>query len=503
MDETPFNGALALQVAVHEGLIDTLIPLLYLDAVDINEPLSTERGALTPLMIACNGGHASIVRILLNRGADVSATADHGVNALHLSVLDGNLETVTLLVEAGADLNAVISGIGHEGATPLHLATNNGHLEVMEALLKAGADSESKDGRGHTPLLRAAQNGQVEVVTALIAAGADLEATSPEGHTPLHLAAWIGRSAVLRALIDAGANFDTRLPSGETPLYSCAASSRGLDMVRMLLDVKANPLLTKTHSDGGAPFTPLEAAATRGHVQIVGELIQRVGIEGCGGACGGGEALRCAAEEAHVGVMAMLTDAGVTDTRGALATAAECGAEAAIRFLLQQQERKSADGVAAYVNTGNPARETPLLCAVCYSRFSPRVVRLLVEAGADTTSAFGVTNDLQWDFVQSDETPLDFTARILREKKFAGEDVTEEDLYGLEGIRRLLLRVEAVHAVSFLWPVDAPSVIGTTEEGTSRKVAPSPPLRMMLPILRRRARRPRVLLAALFRSVIW
>lgn len=47
--------------------------------------------------------------------------------------------------------------------------------------------------------------------------------------------------------------------------------------------------------------------------------------------------------------------------------------------------------------------------------------------------------------------------RSLREKTLLGENATKEQLNGLEGIRRLLLRVEAVHATSWLWQSDVPS----------------------------------------------
>lgn len=75
---------------------------------------------------------------------------------------------------------------------------------------------------------------------------------------------------------------------------------------------------------------------------------------------------------------------------------------------------------------------------------------------------------------------------------------TEEQLYRLEDILRLLLRVEALHAVSWLWPVDTRSMVGTAEDAR-RKDATSTPLGKMLPLLRRRAQRPRVLLGALWR----
>lgn len=72
--------------------------------------------------------------------------------------------------------------------------------------------------------------------------------------------------------------------------------------------------------------------------------------------------------------------------------------------------------------------------------------------------------------------------------KFVASDqpATEEYLHRLEAIRRLLLRVEAVHAVSWLWPSDAPFVGRAAGNGPE---PPSPPLRLMLlPILRRRTK---------------
>jgi len=192
--------------------------------------------------------------------------------------------------------------------------------------------------------------------------------------------------------------------------------------------------------------------------------------------------------------MTVLTDAGVVDDGTSLMTATAHGREASMKFLLQQRKGDEA----ACVNYRDSLGETPLVCAtglLGYSSPSPRIVRLLVNSGADTSSAVLVTNTE--GEVEFNGTPLTCATSALREKKIAGKDATEEQLYRLEGIRRLLLQVEAVHAVSFLWPVDIPSMIGTAvAEGTSRKVVTSTPLRMMMPILRRRAQRPRMLLAA-------
>lgn len=142
--------------------------------------------------------------------------------------------------------------------------------------------------------------------------------------------------------------------------------------------------------------------------------------------------------------MAMIViDAGVTGTGEALTVAARVGNETAVKLLLQRWEQGTVDG-AAYVNIRGRVGGTPLLCAVDACRCSPGVVRLLVDARADTISVVRVTNSPVGG-VASDETPLNITNRSLRAKKVGGKDPTEEQLHGQEGIPRLLVRVEAVH----------------------------------------------------------
>ncbi len=186
--------------------------------------------------------------------------------------------------------------------------------------------------------------------------------------------------------------------------------------------------------------------------------MQQLGIDGCGGESGGVNALRLAAANKQVEILALLTEAGVVDDGSALAYGVAHGGEPSVKFLLQQR----IDGRDAYTNK-NIGGSKPLLFAFLggYSSQSPRIVRLLVDAGADTTSALRITN-ADGEVVFND-TPLSLASRLLREKDMHGkddtEDAAEEQLHGLVGIHRLLLRVEAAHAVSFLWPVDNPAVV--------------------------------------------
>lgn len=242
-------------------------------------------------------------------------------------------------------------------------------------------------------------------------------------------------------------------------------------------------------------LAPLDVAAAGGHSEVVRELIQQFGIEGCGGASRGVDALSRAAQEQYMDIMAMLVEAGVVDTSTALFIAVRHGGESSVKFLLQQQQHKGETAKAAYLNARAQFGATPLLCSIEaeVSSCSPRVVRLLIDAGADVRHSVRI-KDVMGRVVFND-TPLVFTTRRIHEKKTGLKEATLEQVHGLEGIRRLLLRVEAVYAVSWLWPSAAAPSIGHIAEGKSG----AKPTGTVLPVLVQRTRRRSVLLAPLLR----
>lgn len=123
-----------------------------------------------------------------------------------------------------------------------------------------------------------------------------------------------------------------------------------------------------------------------------------------------------------------------------------------------------------------------------------------MDAGADTTTAVRVMAADGSGRVVFHGTPLAFTCSLLAGKVLKQKDATESQLHSLEATRRLLVRVEAAHAVSSLWASDPPSTTHSATEGSDGATRPTP-LISMLPILRRRARSPGVLVAALLRWV--
>ena len=130
---------------------------------------------------------------------------------------------------------------------------------------------------------------------------------------------------------------------------------------------------------------------------------------------------------------------------------------------------------------------------------SLRIVRLLVDAGTDTESAGQARGDVIFD-----ETPLGLASHCLREKEIGPGEIQATRTQLHTAIRRLLLLIDAVHAVSWLWSSDASSTTHPVQaDGSSRTTTASTTLTAMLPTVRRRGRRPRVLLASLFRWAQW
>lgn len=389
-----------------------------------------------------------------------------------------------------------IDGGDPRGFMPLMCAAFAGHASVCRILVNKGANVFIKEDQGATALFFSVQQGHLEVTKLLVQAGSELELRTKLGYTPLHKAAVKGHTEEARVLVGAGANSNCRGPSETTPLWAAAFQGHK-DVVTLLLRANANPLLGSERA-GEFASLPLDVAAQNRHTDVVIDLIQQVGIEGCGGVSGGINALCMAAKNGHVGIMVILTDAGVVDTGEALCVAAESALEESVKFLLQKQQQKgwASPARGGYVNATVTGR-TPLGCSI--DACSPRVARCMLDAGADTT--WRVLHSTKVRF-KSDETPLAYTVDFMRELTDEGKDANEEKLHKLEAIRRMLLQVDAVHAVSWLWLTNASSVGADGAERTRRTkttLAAGTPLTPTLPILRWRAGRRGVLLAALWR----
>ena len=232
---------------------------------------------------------AAVVKHCLDMGADVNARDGDEATPLHLASQFGTPGQIKVLVEAGADIQAMAyaweSGGAYEGRsdwTPLHVAAVLGTPANVKALIDTGANPtrdvlEWAAARG-TPAnlkalvdagvdldggLHAAIYGDPDNASVLLEAGADIGARDRNGWTPLHLAAsWDGDGDRVQALVAAGAELEAQGQRGWTPLHLAASmrydglSSGNPAALAALLRLGAN---TEALDDEGQ--TPLHLAA--------------------------------------------------------------------------------------------------------------------------------------------------------------------------------------------------------------------------------------------------
>ena len=236
----------------------------------------TKPGSPPPLILATKRGDTTVMRLLLDAGADVNGQDVNGWSALRwvrhtpsrgrdearVRQLAGILEAAGATDEAGlradalfaAVLNKDIAGVSaalaaganpnsrdDRGVPPLIYATGGGVPEIVAALVEAGAAVNASPEHDTTPLISAIQGGNIEVVRILLAAGANVDQADRLRMTPVGAASSWNRTEITSLLLASSATIDpSALPT--------AALNRNVEQVRMLLARKVDPNANKGHA---------------------------------------------------------------------------------------------------------------------------------------------------------------------------------------------------------------------------------------------------------------
>lgn len=293
------GAKVSLVATVSLGTVEQVEARLKEDPSKVNEPApKTESDdPVTPLQMAISRGEAALVKLLLEHGADVNAMR-HGQTALTSAVHNGRKDLVEMLLAAGADLEKFGLGQG----SPLYWAASHKNLELAKLLLDRGADPNA-DGGGP---LRAAASVQLnkpedaavavlelllsrgakvagdpakdrsppifwaqpKVAEVLLKHGAKLDAFNEQGETPLHTAAALRHDGTIKVLLAHKADVNVRGKSGQTPLHTAFKIVPSPQVVEVLLAAGADP---NAADDQGR--TPLHSAAEKANADVVSQLL--------------------------------------------------------------------------------------------------------------------------------------------------------------------------------------------------------------------------------------
>jgi ankyrin repeat protein len=180
------------------------VKYLLAQGADVNAQQKNWAGAsFAPLYVASGDGSIEIVRMLLDKGADVNTKNIYERTALMEACAKGKKDVVLALLNKGA----VVNMTSYEKTTPLMDAiTGEGGdaaADIVKALLDKGADANyAKDG--WTCLMYAAAQGKTEIVKLLLAKGVDVNKVK-DGNSALSLASSRGYDEIARLLKAAGA----------------------------------------------------------------------------------------------------------------------------------------------------------------------------------------------------------------------------------------------------------------------------------------------------------
>jgi ankyrin repeat protein len=245
-----------------------------------------------------------------------------GQTPLLLAAAYGSNAAIKLLVDGGADVKAA----SNSGLTALHVAWRD--EAAVRLLLERGADVHARTQTASSPLLIAASaSGTASVAGLLLEKGADPNAADSRGVTPLIAAATVGNTELAKLLLKRGANANAFAPGiGQktaTPLMG-AAFNGDVELARLLLAQKVDINVKSPDRDGTVRNGPV----------IFGDLT----------------ALHFATGVASADIVKMLLDVG------------------------------------AMVDPRDARGATPLVWAIATDRPDVRVIRLLLDKGADPSA---------------------------------------------------------------------------------------------------------------------
>ncbi|KAJ8133100.1 hypothetical protein O1611_g522 [Lasiodiplodia mahajangana] len=277
----------------HGEVVDALLQIGSFQAGTMSAPQNlppdwkyTPTGPYTPLSLAAEAGHETLVRILLNGGVSPNTLDPEGYSPVYRAVSKGHKRVVEILLNSGANTDS------RYGPTPLRYAVCCSSIELVKLLLDRGARVDERDNNGRTPLSLAAEWDHEKITELLLD---QIDRQDENGGTNLFWAAAYAKRKIAELLLNRGALIDRTDENGETPLFWAAACA-GRKIAELLLNrgaqidwkdengetplfwaIKQSPKRVDPFLDQGRQYemTPVSQASKRRNSEVIELLLAR------------------------------------------------------------------------------------------------------------------------------------------------------------------------------------------------------------------------------------
>lgn len=275
--------------------------------VDLNDE---KEFGYVPLHIAVQENNMELVKLFLEKGADINAVDGWKQNCLFKTY---NIEMVKYLIEHGANVNQIdIHGVipllnvtwyydlaklyiekganiyheDEEGDSILFYALMNDNYDLVEYLIKVKKiNIRNKNNKGYNPIIWycAAGGGNIKIANLIIRAGVDVNDSNEDGvnaiiasilNTRCNRKVFKKRTydilkniSFLKYIVKQGIDINHKDNYGNTSLHYAIKLSREKEIIKLLLDYGADVNIKNKHGE-----TPLDIALEKGDKDIVNLL---------------------------------------------------------------------------------------------------------------------------------------------------------------------------------------------------------------------------------------
>ncbi len=220
------------------------------DGIPIDQ---TDGSGWTPLIHALDAGQNEVARYLVEKGANVTVRAGSDF-VLNFAVRSASPEVIRLLLDRGAEIEAVFSNESGYTQSPVSLALIHGNLEALQEFARRGVNLRTWQNRSREDdaASLATMHRNIDCLRYLLEHGVNPNRASPSGNYLITGAALEGYADIVELLLQRGAdpnlvsegrmNITDTGPQPHTALI-CAVRRHDSDLVARLLQAGADPKL--------------------------------------------------------------------------------------------------------------------------------------------------------------------------------------------------------------------------------------------------------------------